>query len=299
MNYPLSHAQKISTEAPIPTLPYEHAKPIPNLHDGTAGSPGSLGARPAKELFPFHLKVMSPATPSNHPASRPTPIKVIIGATLTVVACAAAGWAAFTFHGQTSSQQTSPQVAQVLPAVAAPSPAMQPPAPDPRFLRVPPLTIPAVTTPEGQRMVLEMQDAYRCMHSGSRRTLPSLVPPSGGDDLPSFEALSASLQQSLATMPDACYVAAALPQIANPRTPSALMTVLYRDVLKRPDSIRLRTLFLIAGIEAHPMAEDALENLRVAMHADYQRDWSRWEQAVAQVVAHDARGMRAAGCRAR
>ncbi len=148
-------------------------------------------------------------------------------------------------------------------------------------------------------MVREMQDIYRCTHSGNRRIFPSLPASGGGDEAPSLEALGASLQQTLATMPDACYVAAALPQMSNPRTPSVLMNVLYQDVLKRPDSIRLRALFLIAGIEAHPLANDALDNLKEAMHVDYQMDWSRWEQAVSQAVAHDARGMRAASCRAR
>jgi hypothetical protein len=148
-------------------------------------------------------------------------------------------------------------------------------------------------------MVLEMKNAYRCLHTGSQRTLANILPQFAANDAPSLEVLSASLLQTLATLPDACYVAAALPQVTNPRTPAALMNVLYEDVIKRPDPIKLRTLFIIAGIEAHPLAESALENLREAMHSDYQRDWSRWEQAVAQVVAHDARGMRAVTCRAR
>jgi len=105
------------------------------------------------------------------------------------------------------------------------------------------------------------------------------------------------MQRSLEKLPDACYVTTALPQVINPRTPAALMDVLYSDLGNRPDTIRLRTLFLIAGIPSHPRAGEALQNLHALLNTDYQRDWSRWDQAITDQLTRESHGARGMSCR--
>jgi hypothetical protein len=145
--------------------------------------------------------------------------------------------------------------------------------------------------------LVDLQGAYRCLHTGSKRALAAWLPPSDSDAPASLEELSASMERSLAKLPDACYVTTALPQVINPRTPAALMEVLYRDLGNRPDPIRLRTLFLIAGIEAHPRAGEALQNLQALLSTDYQRDWSRWDQAISDQLNRESHGARGLSCR--
>jgi hypothetical protein len=181
--------------------------------------------------------------------------------------------------------------AQSSTAVAATTP-----IPDPRFKRSVLPKLIAVSVPEAARMVADMQDAYRCVHSGNKRTLACLAP-TAGDEPVDLESLAVTLRQSLGTLPDSCYVNAALPQVANPRTPKALMSVLYDDLERRPDPIKLRTLFVIASIPSHPLAADALKSLESLTHADFQNDWSRWDQAISQQLVHEDRGMRGASCR--
>jgi hypothetical protein len=171
------------------------------------------------------------------------------------------------------------------------------PSPDPNFVRVPPLKFPGITSPEAERVVLDMQSAYRCLHTGSQRALAAWLPPSAGDGAASMEELSASMRQSLAKLPDACYVTTALPQIVNRRTPATLLDVLYKDLARRPDPIKLRTLFLIAGLESHPKAANALEDLQTLLNTDCQRDWQRWDQAIAAQLVRESHGTRGVACR--
>ncbi len=105
------------------------------------------------------------------------------------------------------------------------------------------------------------------------------------------------MQRSLSKLPDACYVTTALPQVANPRTPTPLMEVLLRDLDGRPDPIKLRTLFLIAGMESHPRANEALATLQAVLNIDYQHDWSRWDQAISDQLTRESHGLRGVSCR--
>ena len=75
------------------------------------------------------------------------------------------------------------------------------------------------------------------------------------------------------------------------------MDVLYQDLLKRPNPIKLRMLFIIAETDGHPLAASALRSLQTSLNMDHQQDWPRWEQAVTQVCAHEERGMRSDNCR--
>jgi hypothetical protein len=169
--------------------------------------------------------------------------------------------------------------------------------PDPRFVNIKPPKIPAISSPDGQRVVVEMQNAYRCMHTSNWRAAQASLPKDAADAPASIEELAVSMRESLGLLPDSCYVANALPQIANPRTPRVLMDVLYNDLTSRPDPIKLRTFFLLAGIKSHPLAGKALDNLRTAMNSDYGTDWARWDQAISERLSREKMGMRGVSCR--
>jgi hypothetical protein len=157
--------------------------------------------------------------------------------------------------------------------------------------------LPEGASPEAARVLQDLQGTYRCLHIGSKRALAAWLSPSADGAPASLEDLSASMQRSLEKLPDACYVTTALPQVINPHTPSALMDVLYSDLGNRPDPIRLRTLFLIAGIQSHPRAGEALQNLQALLNTDYQRDWSRWDQAITDQLTRESHGARGMSCR--
>jgi hypothetical protein len=188
----------------------------------------------------------------------------------------------------------APPPASPAPAPASPGPNARPFAGrglDPRLMRSPAPVLPVPISEEAQRMVADMLNVYRCQHSTSQRALAVALPASGEG--------SAALRQSLGTLPDPCYVNAVLPKLANPETPSAEMDTLFEDLIKRPDALKLRMMFIIANIDNHPKSAEALQQLRDLLRTDWQQDWGRWEQAVNQLAAHEERGVRIASCRAR
>jgi len=164
-----------------------------------------------------------------------------------------------------------------------------------RLMRAAAPELPVALSEEGKRMVKDMLNVYRCSHSGSKRALP---PSLDGASLVAGMKPDA-VTQSLGTMPDACYVNAALGRIANPESSSAELDVLFDDLLKRPDALKLRMLFVIASIESHPKAAEALAQLRGLIGTDWEQDWARWEQAVTQLAVRELRGIRIASCRSR
>jgi hypothetical protein len=171
------------------------------------------------------------------------------------------------------------------------------PPPDPNFVSTPLLKLPGVTSPEAERVLIDLQNAYRCLHTGNKRALAAWMPAPASDAPASLDDLSASMRGSLEKLPDACYVTTALPQLMNPRTPAMLMDVLYDDLARRPDPIKLRTLFLIAGSQSHPRAAEALQDLQATLNTDYQRDWSRWDQAISSQLVREGHGLRGMSCR--
>jgi len=198
----------------------------------------------------------------------------------------------------------------VAPAMAVPSetaPAATPPTenrgagrgPEPRLLRSPAPVLPVKLSDESQRMVADMLNVYRCQHSINQRTLAVSLPVNQ-DGKPRIRGVvSAALKESLGTLPDPCYVNAVLPKLANPETPDEEMDTLFEDLIKRPDALKLRMMFIIANIDNHPKSAEALQQLRDLLRTDWQQDWGRWEQAVNQLAAHEERGVRIASCRAR
>lgn len=238
-------------------------------------------------MSPFLSKVFSQVHPAKHPL-----ILLLAGATVS----GAFATSAFIDRNRSASKPLPPASTVSVPPVITTTP--KPPAsphPDPNFVRATSLKLPTGTSPEGERVLQDLQGAYRCLHTGSKRALTAWLSP--GDAPTSVEEFSESMQRSLSKLPDACYVTTALPQVVNPRTPAPLMEVLFRDLVGRPDPIKLRTLFLIAGMESHPRANDALATLQTALNTDYQRDWSRWDQAISDQLTRESHGLRGVSCR--
>jgi len=236
---------------------------------------------------PFLSKVFSQVHPAKHPL-----ILLLAGATVS----GAFATSAFIDRHRPASKPLPPSSTVSVPTVITASPkAPATPPPDPNLVRVNSLKLPAGTSPEGERVLQDLQGAYRCLHTGNKRALAAWLSP--GDAPTSVEEFSESMQRSLSKLPDACYVATALPQVINPKTPAPLMAVLFHDLVGRPDPIKLRTLFLIAGMESHPRANDALATLQTVLNTDYQRDWARWDQAISEQLTRETHGLRGVSCR--
>ena len=105
--------------------------------------------------------------------------------------------------------------------------------------------------------------------------------------LPSLpeSALATAAEQAVEKLPDADYPATALPVITNPETHGQVLSVLFADLLERPDAITLPALLTIAKNPDHPFAPSALDDLRLLLNADHDTDWPRWEAAIREKLA--------------
>lgn len=102
--------------------------------------------------------------------------------------------------------------------------------------------------------------------------------------LPTFppEAHAAATEKALEHLPDRDYAAVALPAVTNPATAGQAMSVLFADLMERPDAITLPALLSIAQNPRHPFAAPALDNLRLLLRTDFGNDWTKWAAAVDQ-----------------
>lgn len=99
------------------------------------------------------------------------------------------------------------------------------------------------------------------------------------------EAFTSAAEQAIERLPDADYAAIALPVLSDPQSHAQVMSVLFADLMERPDAITLPALLTIAQDPAHPFSPAALDNLRLLLRADFDRDWSRWSEAIAAALA--------------
>ena len=99
------------------------------------------------------------------------------------------------------------------------------------------------------------------------------------------QALATAAELAVEKLPDADYPATALPVVTNPETHGQVLSVLFADLLERPDAITLPALLTIAKNPEHPFAPSALDDLRLLLNADYGSDWSRWDAAIRQKLA--------------
>ena len=70
--------------------------------------------------------------------------------------------------------------------------------------------------------------------------------------------------------------------LVDPQQPPAVLDTLMGDLLNRPNSIKLPTLLEIARTPQHLKAGDAKEVLGFLLGADYNDDWNKWQETLAQ-----------------
>ena len=99
------------------------------------------------------------------------------------------------------------------------------------------------------------------------------------------EALTAASEEAVKRLPDTDYNAVALPLVANPQTHGLVESVLFADLMERPDAIALPALLRIARTPDHPYAKFAHDNLDLLVGQDFGADWPKWEAAVQKTLA--------------
>ena len=97
--------------------------------------------------------------------------------------------------------------------------------------------------------------------------------------------LTAATEEAVKRLPDADYNAVALPVVANPQTHGLVESVLFADLMERPDAITLPALLRIARTPNHPYARFAHDNLDLLIGEDLGTDWPKWEAAVQKTLA--------------
>ena len=111
------------------------------------------------------------------------------------------------------------------------------------------------------------------------RMLPGLPP----------EVLSRATEEAATRLPDADYAAALRPTLVNPQTHGMTMSVLFADLMQRPDAIALPILAAIAQEPKHPYARNAQENLQFLLKQDFGSDWAKWDEAIRVRLASPSR----------
>ncbi|HEX8313304.1 MAG TPA: hypothetical protein VF614_18400 [Chthoniobacteraceae bacterium] len=85
------------------------------------------------------------------------------------------------------------------------------------------------------------------------------------------EALLFTAEAALQRLPDKAYQAA-LPHLLNPQTHGQVLSVLFNDLLERPDAVTLPALADVAANADHPFAESARDNLRLLLGTEPSSD---------------------------
>lgn len=98
-------------------------------------------------------------------------------------------------------------------------------------------------------------------------------------------AMTSAAEEAVERLPDADYNSIALHIVANPQTHGIVTSVLFADLMERPDAITLPALLRIARIPNHPYAKFAHDNLDLLIGEDYGADWLKWEAAVQKTLA--------------
>ena len=97
--------------------------------------------------------------------------------------------------------------------------------------------------------------------------------------------LATAAEEAVKRLPDADYNSVALPLVANPQTHGVVESVLFADLMERPDAIALPALLRIAQIPNHPYAKFAHDNLDLLLGEDFGTDWPKWDAAVRKTLA--------------
>ena len=94
------------------------------------------------------------------------------------------------------------------------------------------------------------------------------------------EALAQTAESAAGLLADKDYAAVALPTVLDPRTHGRAMSVLFADLMERPDALALPALLAIARDPKHPFAPAALDNLQLLLGADFGSEWAKWDAEI-------------------
>ncbi len=103
------------------------------------------------------------------------------------------------------------------------------------------------------------------------------------------KVLARAAEEAATRLPDANYVTALRPTLINPQTHGMAMSVLFADLMQRPDAIALPILVSIAQEPKHPYAQSARDNLQYLLRKDFGKDWAKWNEAIRERLASPQR----------
>lgn len=172
--------------------------------------------------------------------------------------------------GEASAREKSPEI---IPSHALPHANPSPVAPS----LAPRLAL--NTGPLSWEQRIAAVTAARGMDDGAKaRQLLDMLP-----TLPE-EALGSATREAVERLPDKAY-GAARERMINPQTHGMVLSVLFDDLLERPDEVALPVLLTIARTPAHPLAPQARDNLELLLGTNLGADWMKWDAEIRRTLA--------------
>ena len=110
--------------------------------------------------------------------------------------------------------------------------------------------------------------------------------------LPSLpeEALDRAARQAIERLSDRDYSVASR-RLTDPATHGQVSSVLFEDLLQRPDAVALPTLLRVARAADHPFTEPARENLELLLGKNFGTDWAAWEAEIRRALSDPAQSL--------
>lgn len=90
-------------------------------------------------------------------------------------------------------------------------------------------------------------------------------------------ALESAVEQAMNRLPNNTWRDVALPFLLNPQAHGRVLSVLFADLMSRPDEVSLPSLRQVASVPLHPMGPFALDNLRLLLGEDFKLEAQNWE----------------------
>ena len=145
----------------------------------------------------------------------------------------------------------------------------------------PPL-IPSLALQKGdlpwEKRINEVLDNSKIKDAEKGRLLVEMLP-----GLPT-EARETAAEYAVQRLDDADYQPARN-FIVNPTSDPAALTIMWADLMGRPDAVSLPILLQVARNSVHPYAASARENLGLLLGSDFGTDWARWGAAIQQKLS--------------
>lgn len=156
------------------------------------------------------------------------------------------------------------------------------PLPDGETMAVAPSLAPALELQAGQlaweRRIEAVTQSRTLDNAAKAKHLLDLVP-----SLPE-EAVETAAREAVMRLPDRQY-AAARARLINPQTHGMVLSVLFADLLERPDEITFPALLTVARMPAHPLALEARANLELLLGKNFGADWVQWDGEIRRVLS--------------